>query len=251
MGGVLDTLSGRFIGQILGSRYMKPAYECRAEGKIVVVPGSAAIPSIVYIGGEVRAATVDKFCSVAQTGTNGLDIGTVAAGTAYYLYAVPGDAGTFDLVISAQPPANGPVGYEKWSYVGGLCTIQGGTTIPIFKASGGLLIGNNEIESESHTGGVVPNGEIFGCLPVTAQLAWGSVSILGGTTDSLGRVMGTNTTDANAVFQNNVVAGSVQNYAPGFVPIFTAQTIYLQLDTAGNTVDFLLLGWREDPSLYP
>lgn len=65
------------------------------------------------------SATSPLSVDLTVSGLGGLDTGTEAADTWYYVYAVPGaTAGTFGLICSASDPSTGPSGWNAWRYLG-------------------------------------------------------------------------------------------------------------------------------------
>lgn len=227
----------------------KPGYRANpSDTSQVIVPASSAAPAVVVIDGKLYANTSNATLDLDTAGRNGLDTGAKAATTPYYLYAIPAASGrTFDLVCSVTAPSGaGPTGFSSWSYIGAFSTSSGVTSIDPFYSANGQYFADNEIINVNHTGTTGQTSKTLTNLPTTAKAAWGFMTINGATAATAARVMGNNVSNNNGIYQVNVSA-SAANAALGYVPIFTANTIYLQLETAGNTVNFYLLGWVEDP----
>lgn len=229
-------------------RVQRPGFKYSASDK-VVVEASATKPAYFKIGDELLEATSDLTLDIDLSGPGGLRVGlTKAANTAYYLYAV-NNSGAVALIADTVAPSTGLTGYTDWTYLGAFATDQGAATITPFISSRGFYYADNEIEVESHTGGTSQNAETFQSLPVTAKQAAVFLITNGANANSIGRAMGSNTSNNNGVLQYNIAATS-GNATNGLVSIFTDQTIYLQVAAAGNTVECYLMGWIEDPSEY-
>jgi hypothetical protein len=90
----------------------------------MIVPATSVRQAVVLIDGKIYFNESNKVLDLDTSGRNGLDTGTKAADTFYYLYAIPG-TGTrdFDLVCSATGPITGdPTGFTSWSYLGAFLT---------------------------------------------------------------------------------------------------------------------------------
>jgi len=230
----------------------KPGYRSNiADTSQVIVPAATTTPAVVMIEGEMFANTSNATMDLDTAGRNGLDTGAKAANTAYYLYAITPVSGRgFDVVTSVTNPATGPTGFSNWSYIGAFCTVEAASTIANFQASNGEIVFEDEVEDNTHTGNTSFSAETFNALPSTVKKAWMYISVTGAATDVV-RAAGTNVSvSTNAIIVRQIVANS-SNFGFGWVPIFTANTIYLLTDDAGNTVTGNLMGWQEDPMEYP
>lgn len=232
--------------------HAKPSYKSTTDTSQVIVPGSAAAPAVIFINGKLYANVADETMDLDTAGRNGLDTGAKAANTSYYLYAIPSASGrTFDTVCSITAPTGaGPTGFTtEWSYIGGFSTNEGASTITPFQSTNGIYQADHQIEDRAHTGNTTQTLQTYNSLPTTAKAALVLLQTSGATTNSVARVMGSNTSGNNALPQSTQVNG-IDNWIKGLVPIFTQQVIYLQLAASGNSVTGYLMGWIENPMEY-
>jgi hypothetical protein len=219
----------------------------------ITVPATTAIPALFVIDGELFEITSDLACDLSASGVGGLDTGAVAANTPYYLYGVR-DSGTVGIIASASDPGTGPSGYTEWTYIGAVATREAAADMRPFTAVGGFLVSDDEIESQSHTGGTTWSSETFASMPTTTLMAYGRLLGTGGN-NALVRASGAPTagssTSDNALLQGVLTSGATEdNINFGYIPIYTANTILLRTNNSGNTVSFNLHGWVEDTMRY-
>lgn len=212
----------------------------------IKVPASASKPINLLIGGKLLQATSDLTLSINGTGPGGLDTGTKAANTDYYLYGI-NNAGSPGLLASVTDPNTGPTGYTDWTYLGAFATDSGAATITPFISNNGFYYADASLDSKNITGTTTQTARTFSSLPVTAKQAYGIVSSSGANVNVSSTAFGTNNSGYDGIIVQSQVA-NVLNYSQGFVSIFTAQTIYLQVSNVGNTTTFFLLGWVENPA---
>lgn len=226
----------------------KPSFKTNtSDNTQIKVPGSSTSPACVFIDGKLYVNTSDATLDVNTSGRNGLDTGTVASNTPYYLYAIPATSGrTFDLVCSTADPSTGPTGFSSWSYIGAFCTFSGSATLPYFQSSDGITQFHLESESESLTS-ATRTSKTFQTMPTLVKRALFQMSITSGASDKTGIISSTDSaTDAAAITRQS---NSVDNKAWAWVPIFTAQTIWMTSDTSSTFV-VELYGWQENPKEY-
>jgi hypothetical protein len=233
--------------------YGKPGYRNDgSDDSQVVIPGSTTTPAVVFINGKLYANTSNKTIDLDTAGRNGLDTGAKAANTAYYLYAIPATSGRgFDAVLSVTAPTGaGPTGFTSaWSYVGAVPTEEATATIWPFQALGGTLISDEEWEDETHTGSTSSTAFTFASLPTTARQAYVNQTCNPGTAGQSARSTGVQSTTNDGIVQNGPVASqTVRNH--GWIPIFTAQTIYLSVSNSAATAGAALQGFKENPMEY-
>lgn len=232
----------------------KPSYRTlAADDSQVICPASATSPAVVIINGKLYANVANETMDLDTAGRNGLDTGTKAANTAYYLYAIPATSGRgFDIVASTTPPTGaGPSGFTSaWSYIGAFATEETGSgTIWPFQASCGVYISDEEFEAETHTGDTNSTAKVMNSIPLTVKQLYGHVAVNPGTAGQSCRVTGVQSTTNDGIVVNGPVAGqTTRGY--GFVHIFTAQTVYITVSNAAATGTWNLMGWREDPMEY-
>lgn len=78
----------------------------------------------ITVGGQQYTPTSTMTLSTATTGFNGLDTGSIAANTLYYVYVVL-SGGVPGLVMSLASPTTGPTGFTSWQNVGRVRTFLG------------------------------------------------------------------------------------------------------------------------------
>lgn len=82
----------------------------------------------ITIGGNQYLYSSLITLNFGTTGINGLDTGSIAANTLYYIYAVQ-SSGTPGLVASLAAPATGPAGFTAWKEVGRCRTLLTAATL--------------------------------------------------------------------------------------------------------------------------
>jgi len=82
-------------------------------------PGRSPALSVALNDSQRYSAVSPLTVDLSASGLGGLDTGSEAADTWYYVYAVPGaTSGTFELMASVTDPATGPTGYPVFRYLG-------------------------------------------------------------------------------------------------------------------------------------
>jgi hypothetical protein len=103
----------------------------------------------VTVGGRQYTFTSTITLNTATTGLNGLDTGTLASNSLYYIYAVRSTSAGFGLVASLAAPTTGPTGFTGWKEIGRFRTLVGSAAIAIVV---NRLIGNNLMPGASEGG---------------------------------------------------------------------------------------------------
>lgn len=229
----------------------KPRYNSTTDQSQVDVPASAKAPAVVLINGKLYANTSGANMDLDTAGRSGLDTGAKAANTPYYLYAIPPTSGrTFDIVASVTAPSGaGPSGFADHSYIGALATESSSTDIEAFQAANGTYMSDEEIEVETHTGTTSLTTKTFAGMPTTVLQAWIRLEEDASSSGHTGRAQGANNGGIpDVAVVTSVSAGTGDDVRThGFIPIITAQTIYIQTTDGGNLVSCFLFGWIEDP----
>lgn len=83
----------------------------------------------VNIGGQQYRLTNVLNCNLATTGYGGLDTGSLAANTLYYIYLVVNGSNVPGLVCSTLAPGTGPTGFTAWREIGRFRTYLGSAVI--------------------------------------------------------------------------------------------------------------------------
>lgn len=235
-------MSGMVINPTTGKReflgrYIKPGYRYESP-QTVTVPASSSKPAYFVIDGTPYTVISDLDCRCSS----------LVANTPYYLYAVE-SSGSVILTYDAADPEIGPSGYGKWTYIGAFATYSSSATIPEFKAANGVLIADDEIETNTQTGSTAASLETYSSMPVTVKNAWIRLE-LDGPNLSTGRVTGADDATGNNAIVLNMQVANRAIYGNGWVPVLTAKKLYLTTANSGNTVSGHLQGWQEDPSEY-
>ena len=96
-------------------------YDTAANIDVVAGPGADSEAAVNLNDGKRYRAGLPLEVDLTGSGLGGLDTGSEAASTWYYVYAVPDTAvaGTFDVLCSVtDPDSGGPTGYDVWRYLG-------------------------------------------------------------------------------------------------------------------------------------
>lgn len=231
-------------------RVKRPAYYNATDGgTTVTIDANVTHPKYFFINGQLYEATSSLTCDLSASGVGGLDTGSVAANTPYYLYGV-NNAGAIGLIASASDPNTGPTGYTYWTYIGALATKSGSAVLSNFKASNGYLHSDEPIDTANHTGDTTSTAKTLSSMPVTVDKVY--IEIYSSGAEVVGTIITASgqSTNFGPIVARCLVAGStVSNF--GFVPIFTDQTVYLRVSDATFTVNCELYGWIEDPTEWP
>lgn len=116
------------MGQVLGPDNIPPIVKASAT-TLTLATTYLGKTTRITVGGQqyVPAATITL--STATSGFNGIDTGSIAANTLYYVYAVV-QGGVLGLVISVTGPATGPTGFtSSYRYVANFRTLSGSSSI--------------------------------------------------------------------------------------------------------------------------
>mgnify|MGYP000951889687 CR=1 FL=1 len=213
----------------------------------IIVPGSTAAPAAVMIDGELYFNMANETMDINTSGRGGLDTGSVASSTLYYLYAIPATSGRgFDLVCSVTAPTTGPTGFSAWSYLGSFAT-DGSSDILGAYCDGQYVAGNivNSVTvtetSATAKSLTIPASakEVLLRIIVTAITAAGNTVVVGQLSSENATRWRTSTTTAS---QSPVVFT--------WVPVVEAQTIYASVTGASTSATLNVFGWKEDPTEY-
>lgn len=126
--GAFDFYDGKiYVVQYQGG-YVKPEntpvleYSSASVVNVAASPGASSTLRMILSDGVRYTATSPLSVDLTASGLGGLDTGSEASSTWYYIYAVPSaTAGVFDVVASVtDPDAGGPTGYDIWRYLGAI-----------------------------------------------------------------------------------------------------------------------------------
>lgn len=215
----------------------------------VTVPASSTSPAVVIIGSSLYKNVTDTSADLDTSGRNGLDEGTKAANTPYYLYAIAAVNGeNFDLLISDNPPTTGPTGYTSYSYLGSFCTIAGAATIAEFTSENGFMLFSDEVETETHTGDTNWTSTTFASMPTTIKKAYLRLFLDPAGSDGANDTVAVSPISGGSdILVKRGTTNDRDVYDYGWCPVLTAQTLYLRTSDADNTCDVRVFGWQENP----
>jgi len=222
-------------------------YNSASVVDIAKAPGAAAELSVILNDGMRYRHTGTLTVDLTVSGRGGLDTGSEAVSTPYYIYLVPDVAGTgLSAVASASDPDTGPTGFSVWKYIGAILNINTGDIKPFVQVGNTVNLsgyaGGYSATTVSAFGWTALNLSAF--LPATAKTVELFMSI-----------------QTNSGVWGNYYAGGKSGYddmvqstegddtkTASFVSgITTPQTVYHQLTFgAGSTANQLKLyvsGW--------
>lgn len=231
--------------------HAKPGFSNnRSDTSQLTVAASATTPAAVFINGKLYLNTSNETLDIDTAGRGGLDTGSKAANTVYYLYAIPATSGrTFDLVCSTTGPGTGPTGFTEWSYLGGFRT-WGSSVIGVMRSSKGKMLQGSEGADASVTSATIGAKTLV--IPTTAKSvyirpSWTAVNAAG---DSLS-VASINDASYTTGHSRACTTTAAQTPTVFFeVEILTAQTIYAHASHNSDAIDLYVFGWVEDPMEY-
>lgn len=106
---------------------------------VTVSSGQCLITSVNNLQNSIWKKSVSTTVNLSVSGLNGLDSGTLAANTWYYIYAIGkvGNTGNSNFIASVSPPYSGgvkvgpvlPFGYLCWKYIGSVKTKTASTNL--------------------------------------------------------------------------------------------------------------------------
>lgn len=226
-------------------RIDRPGYRYHSSKAVQVVASSTA-PVYFLIGGQVLKSETTLVCDLSR---NGIDVGSVAAATVYYLFAVNVNDAPI-LVCSVRPPTSGPVSFDSWTYLGAFAT-DASKEINPFVSCGGLFMWNTGATAfdVSVTNGSPATAKAL-IIPTTARCvycrsSWATVQTVGN-----GLFVGSSTADVLTIHRGT--STTVSQVSPSFWwrPIQEEQTIYAYVTDGTAPTDnatIRVVGWIENP----
>jgi len=148
-------------------------YSSASAISVKAAPGASGMLQVTLSDGQKYTAASPLSVSLAASGRGGLDTGSEASSTWYYIYAVPPatSVGSFACVASASPPSTGPTGFTGWKYLGAVRNDSSSNLIKFFQ------IGNVFQYQLGYTFGPVQQSQtmdawvdldVSGAIPATA-----------------------------------------------------------------------------------
>ena len=232
----------------------KPGFENNVlNSTTITCVASSAAPARVLINGAIYTNTSDAVVGLTVAGRSGLDTGSVAAATVYYVYAIPAASGaTFNLVASITAPTGaGPTGFTSaWSYLGCVSTLAGSADLPEFTHYNGLFASGSTLESETSTTSASDQTHTFVSPAKPIMKYWRVRCFFRGTVaDQYGQVK-TIAGGGDSIQVRASVTTVLNFFGPSLLPCNTSNTLY-SFFNAGHSFQILLVGWQENPMEYP
>lgn len=156
------------------------AYNDTASINISAAPGWPTTSRLTFQDGKQRFSNGTLAWSFANGVADlGLDTGTEASSTWYFMYAVPksGDDSLFSVRASINPPATGPTGYTKFVYLGAFRN-NASSNIIRFIQTGAFSFKYQSAKFLYNEAGPAPEttpGTLIDCstyVPSTASIMW-------------------------------------------------------------------------------
>lgn len=230
-------------------RLPRPSFRSvAADSSQVVIPASSTSPATVLIGGTFYTNVTNLAVDLDTAGANGLDTGSKADDTIYYLYAIlPSSGTTFRATISASGPTTGPTGFStNWSYLGSFRTVSS-AAVPAFTSVNGIFntvhlsvdlpgIGNSN-SNAARTALCSVNA-----TSITYRIIWATVNAVADTVE-LGAYSGIQHIVSVA---NSATAGNC-NVVHVTIPLVTPNTFYTSNTSTSDRFDLSCTAWSEDP----
>ena len=117
------------MGQFFGPDNF-PALVKASTASVTLATTNMGRQTRLTIGGQQYPVTVALALSTAASGLGGIDTGSVAANTLYYVYACVNTSGVVGLVASLSNAEIGPFGFTgRYKYLGKFKTFAGSTNI--------------------------------------------------------------------------------------------------------------------------
>lgn len=177
--------------------------------------------------------------SIASTGANALDTGTVAADTFYAIYLIHnGESAAALLVVEGNTPVI-PAGYHWGSGIVGIVRTNSSSQVPVFYQRGHHVTVEGAIVRDAFPAAddtweiITIAGGVNAVVPVTASAVRGTIGVstntncrvaISATSTGWGRQT-LNATAAGAAY-----LGFNGGAAPFYLPLVTPQTLYMQAD---------------------
>lgn len=218
----------------------------------IVIPASSTLPAYAIINGILYKNTSDLTINMTVAGANGLDTGSVATNTIYYLYGIletsPVKNGAFRAVASVSPPSIGPTGFStNWTYFGSFKTRAVSSFLLPFTFSKGKYRQNGDGSTSTVNSSVVSaiTTKISeNAISAYYQINWGAINAVGDTFQG-GALSSDTMTLAQAM---NTTTNNTQYIT---IPIIEVQTFYARVTTSTtDSVGVTVMGWDEDPEIY-
>jgi hypothetical protein len=196
-------------------------------------PGADSQLRVMLIDGQRYISNAALTVNLTLSGRGGLDTGSEAASTWYYVYAVPATtAGQLAVVASVTPPGSGgPTGFSAWKYLGAIRN-DGSSNIYKFTQVGNSFRWTALVNLLSG-GGYAPDASYVAinasaAIPATAAEMGLWAMMLGVAGENWSVAFSSDGVSAQfSVMQNS--SASASDTCGGTLSIFTPQTFYRKI----------------------
>lgn len=184
-------------------------WDSATQVSVVPQPGAPSTMVAFQQDGKIRSVTTPPTFSPAVSGEGGLESGSEAADTWYYLYLVPlgADDSQITVIGSTQDPGSGPSTYTKWTYVGAVFNNSSSDLIEFDVRSGQFYFRRSDDYPLMYTLDGTPTANTWASFSLSPYLP----------TPVLGAVQLVGALDGDAG-QTNRVAVTAHAGTPGFSP---------------------------------
>ncbi len=189
-------------------------------------------PAGTVINRGQQSPTIDT----NTNGANGLDTGSLAASTGYFVWIIDNGARVAGLLSLSSTAPTMPAGFTYKCRVGSIAT-DGSTHIYGFKQFGPVV--NYTAANITVIGGTVGTcftvfvGEVFYQIATTANSAWGAMFVVGGQQSGIG--VSASGPLVNSI--NNPTATSLNSYF--FTPMYSANDVFYCTTSLSNQLTIL------------
>lgn len=203
--------------------------------EITLVSGTVS-PSTFVINGNTYSVTANLTCNLANSGAGGLDTGTIAANTFYYIYGI--ESSGLKLIASLAVPSAGvgPANFtDHWQYVAA-CFVGTGTVFAQSQWVDKYAKYNKQFEEISHTGDDTLTEKAVK-FPATAKMGTG---LFQSAVYSYSAISGDNVGDVHFL---TVAANGGVGYP--IIPLLAYNKVYIKNGAANTVAYFNPDGWIE------
>lgn len=238
--------------QLTSMRIPRPSFAWNsADTSQLIIGASVAKPAIIKIGSAFYTNTTDYTIDLDTAGAGGLDTGSKAANTMYYVYGIlPASGSTFRACVSASDPNTGPTGFStNWSYLGSFRTVASSAVSEFTYNNGINLFQIDPTGVTYNTSGVTVKTVNISAVATSGyfRCIWTAINAAGDVFSA-----GPSTTNRVQFMKASSTSVSLQSIASVWIPITTARSLGGELTISTlDSVSVFVLGWAENPMDWP
>ena len=223
-------------------RIPRPAFKSSST-IVITLPASEISPAFFFIGDTFYTATSNLTCSMTLNGAGGLDSGSVAANTVYYLYAVVVNGMPLLIASVNDPNGAGPLNFPVWTFLGAFITVSAGA-LAQFVSNNGRYISQEILDSVTITGTTALTSKTIKS-PIGTKFSLGQLIVSGGgAAGQTGLINGFNNANSNQVVVMHV--SGIENRDSCEVALDVYNTVYIQTSSSTNTAHWRVHGWVQN-----